>query len=154
MKIHKLILLIFFTCSLTFVQAQSKDSLEVLHKTQVFVKAFVAFDWDTFRNCFTDDATIFYPTWEEGSRRMGRKEFEKAWTEIFPEFIDTTQKFDLKIEPQNIHIQLYDQTAIVTFHLGEQTKILSRRTLVFIKQKNTWKIAHLHASNITEPKNQ
>lgn len=131
-------------------ESQSKDSLEILHTTQVFIKSFVEFDWNTFRHCFTDDATIFFPSWEEGTRRVGRKDFEKTWTEIFPEFIDYTKKFDLKINPQNIYIQLYNHTAIVTFHLGEQTKFLSRRTLVIIKVKGKWKIAHLHASGVTE----
>jgi ketosteroid isomerase-like protein len=153
MKIRKIILLSFFSCATILLEAQSKDSLEILNKTQTFITAFAQFDWNTFRSCFSDDATIFFPAWEEGTRRIGRKEFEKTWTDIFPEFIDSSKKFDLKIDPENIFIQMYDHSSIVTFHLGEKSKYLSRRTLVFIKENNVWKIAHLHASNVTKPEN-
>lgn len=150
MNISKFILLVFVSCGNLIVQAQAKDSLEVMKATQTFLNAFTNFDWETFRNCFSKDATIFYPVWEQGNnRRGGQKEIETAWLEIFPEFTDSTKKFDLQINPKNILVQLYDKTAIVTFHLGEENHYLARRTLVFIKEKQDWKIVHLHASNLS-----
>jgi len=102
-----------------------------------------------FRNSFSSDATIFFPSWEEGKRRIGQKEIEETWLEIFPEFIDSTKKFELKIDPKNIFMQLYGNTAIVTFHLVPKDNYLSRRTLVLIKEKEEWKIVHLHASTLS-----
>lgn len=151
MNVRKYTLLFAISLVVFAANGQSKDSLAVIKATQTFVKAFVSFDWETFRNSFSPDATIFFPTWEQGKRKAGRKEVEKAWTEIFPEFIDTTKKFDLKIEPKDILVQLYNQAAIVTFHLGEW-KYLSRRTLVFIKKGKEWKIVHLHASTVSAEK--
>jgi len=149
MNITKLILSLSISFASLFVQGQTNDSLEVTKAAQNFVKAFINFDWKNFRNSFSSDATIFFPTWEEGKRRIGQKEIEETWLEIFPEFIDSTKKFDLKIDPKNIFMQLYGNTAIVTFHLTPNDNYLSRRTLVFIKENKDWKIVHLHASSVS-----
>src|SRR6187455_2979587 len=134
MKITKLILSASISFASLIVQGQTNDSLEVTKATQNFVKAFINFDWKGFRNSFSSDTTIFFPSWEQGKRRIGQKEIEETWLEIFPEFIDPTKKFDLKIDPKNIFMQLYGNTAIVSFHLTPADNYLSRRTLVFIKE--------------------
>ena len=152
MNITKLILPLSISFASLIVQGQTNDSLEVTKAAQNFVKAFINFDWKNFRNSFSSDATIFFPSWEEGKRRIGRKEIEDTWLEIFPEFIDSTKKFDLKIDPKNIFMQLYGNTAIVTFHLTPNDNYLSRRTLVFIKENEEWKIVHLHASSVSAGK--
>ena len=46
-------------------------------------------------------------------------------------------------------MQLYGNTATVTFHLIRKDNYLSRRTPVFIKEKEEWKIVHLHASTLS-----
>ena len=107
MNITKIILSASIAFASLIVQGQTNDSLEVTKATQNFVKAFIDFDWKNFRNSFSSDATIFFPGWEEGKRRIGQKEIEETWVELFPEFIDTTKKFDLKIDPKNVLMQLY-----------------------------------------------
>lgn len=135
----------------TLLPAQNKDSIAVLKAAENFVTAFNQFKWEAFRSSFTNDATMFHPVWEQGKRRAGRQEIEATWIEVFPEFIDSTNTATLNISPKDLHIQLYGNTAIVTFHLGDGITRLSRRTLVMVKQKNEWKIAHLHASFVTAP---
>ena len=137
-------------CS-TAATAQTNDSIAVLKAAENFVTAFNQFKWEAFRSSFTNDATMFHPVWEQGKRRVGRQEIEATWIEVFPEFIDSTNAATLTISPKDLHIQLYGNTAIVTFHLGDGITRLSRRTLVMVKQKNEWKIAHLHASFVTAP---
>jgi ketosteroid isomerase-like protein len=134
------------------VKAQHKDSIAVMKAANDFVNAFNHFNWAQFRASFTDDATIFYPYWKPAKRIRGRREIENAWLTIFPEFGDTNNTRKLQISPKDINIQLYRQTAIVTFHLGDGVSALSRRTLVMVKKKRDWKIAHLHASSVSEPK--
>ena len=152
MTITKIILSASIAFASLGVRGQTNDSLEVTKATQNFVKAFIDFDWKNFRNSFSSDATIFFPGWEEGKRRIGQKEIEETWVELFPEFIDSTKKFDLKIDPKNIFMQFYGNTAIVTFHLTPNDNYLSRRTLVFIKKNKEWKIVHLHASSVSGKK--
>ena len=134
------------------LKAQNKDSLAVMKSATNFVTAFNNFNWTAFRESFTDDATIFYPFWNQAKRVKGRQEIETTWLTIFPEFIDSANTRKLQISPKDIDIKLYRQTAIVTFHLGDGVNSLSRRTLIMVKRKRDWKIAHLHASSVSEDK--
>ena len=134
------------------LKAQNKDSIAVIKSANNFVTAFNNFNWAAFRESFTDDATIFYPFWNQARRIQGRQEIDSTWLTIFPEFGDTKNTKKLQISPKDINIQVYKQTAIVTFHLGDGIKTLSRRTLVMIKENGNWKIAHLHASSVSENK--
>ncbi len=147
------LLLIILSLLINFsLKAQNKDSIAVIKSANNFVTAFNNFNWTTFRASFTDDATIFYPFWNKARRIRGRREIETAWLTIFPEFGDTKNTRKLQISPKDINIQLYRQTAIVTFHLGDGVNTLSRRTLIMVKEKRNWKIAHLHASSVSENK--
>lgn len=132
------------------VTAQHKDSIAVMKSVGNFVAAFNNFNWTAFRESFTDDATIFYPYWDQAKRIQGRQQIETAWLTIFPEFVDIKNSRKLQISPKDIHLQLYQQNAIVTFHLGDGLNSLSRRTLLMIREKGSWKIAHLHASSVTK----
>ena len=151
MKTKVLFLLIAFSWLINFsLRAQNKDSIAVMKSATDFVTAFNNFDWENFRASFTDDVTIFSPFWNQASRIQGKREIETFWLTIFPEFLDTKNTRKLKISPKNIKIQLYGQTAIVTFHLGDGVNRISRRTLVMIQEEDSWKIAHLHASTISK----
>lgn len=146
MKHLKLSLILLCLYSCITLKANNKDSIAVAKATKTFVTAFNTLDWPTFKAYFMQDATIFYPTWYQSNRVTEQIDIEVAWTNIFPEFEDPNNQRILKIDPKDLHIQLYGQTAIVTFHLGKEVNNLSRRTLVMIKEKKRWKIAHLHAS--------
>lgn len=133
-------------------KAQNKDSLAVMHSVNNFVTAFNNLNWEDFRKSFSDDATIFYPFWDQARRVNGKQEIESAWLTIFPEFGDPNNTRKLQISPKDIHMQQYRKTAIVTFHLGDGVNTLSRRTLVMVKKKQNWKIVHLHASSVSKSK--
>ena len=145
-KIFRIICFTLFFASFIHTQAEANDSLEVVNATQKFLHAFNNLEWETFRNSFAKDATIFYPVWEEAKRRSGKNEIEETWIKLFPEFTDPLNTFKLSITPKDLFIQFYYKTAIVTFHLGEGINSLYRRTIVFVKEKEDWKIVHLHAS--------
>jgi ketosteroid isomerase-like protein len=148
------LLMIILSLLINFsLKAQNKDSITVMKSVNNFVTAFNNFNWAAFRESFTDDATIFYPFWKQARRIQGRREIETAWLTIFPEFGDTNNTRKLQISPKDINIQLYRQTVIVTFHLGDGVTTLSRRTLLMVKKKRSWKIAHLHASSVSDDKN-
>ena len=148
----RLLMIIYFLLFYFSSKAQNKDSIAVMKSATNFVIAFNNFNWRAFKTSFTDDATIFYPFWNQARRVKGRQEMEATWLTIFPEFIDTANTKKLQINPKNIDIQLYLQTAIVTFHLGDGVNSLSRRTLIMVKKKRDWKIVHLHASSVTDGK--
>lgn len=148
------LLVIVFLFLLNFdLQAQHQDSIAVMKAVDKFVTAFNNFDWTTFKGSFTDDASIFYPFWNQARRIQGRRDIETAWMTIFPEFGAPNNTRKLQISPKDVNLQIYGKTALVTFHLGDGATSLSRRTLVMVKKKQIWKIAHLHASSVSSDKN-
>jgi len=146
MKYIRLVLIILCLFTGISSKAANNDSLDVVKAANAFITAFNNFDWPTFKAAFTNDATIFYPIWDKPKRVTGRTDIDAAWTNAFPEFKDPNNQRRLEISPKDIHIQIYGRTAILTFHLGSGANNLARRTLVMIKEKKIWKIAHLHAS--------
>lgn len=138
---------LWFTCSTT---AQDTSLEQITESVNTFVTAFNNFDWPTFKDSFTDDASIFYPFWNQVARVKGKENLEKVWLKIFPEFADESNTSMLKIAPKDVNIQVYENSAIVTFHLGNGVNALARRTLVMVNDNHKWKIAHLHASNLKE----
>ena len=144
-RLSFVILLLLVNFSL---KAQHKDSIAVMKSVTDFVTAFNNFNWTIFRESFADDATMFHPFWNQAKRIQGRQEIETAWLNIFPEFTDTSNRRKLQISPKDINLQFYQHTAIVTFHLGDGINVISRRTLIMEKKKRSWKIVHLHASNL------
>ncbi len=128
------------------ISAQKNDSIAVIKAVEKFVEAFNHFQWEPFRQSFTADASIFFPEWDYAARISGIENIEKTWLQLFPEFMNNPDKYEMEISPKNISIQLYGHTALMTFHLGDGVSRLSRRTMLWVKRKGTWKIAHLHAS--------
>ncbi len=53
----------------------------------------------------------------------------------------------MTLDPKDLEVQMFSDAAVVTFHL-ENDRSLARRTFVLAKEGNSWKIVHLHASNV------
>jgi len=51
------------------------------------------------------------------------------------------------LAPQDVMIQIFGDAAVATFHI-ERDGILRRRTIVFVKRDEGWRIVHLHASSV------
>ncbi len=56
----------------------------------------------------------------------------------------------IDIQPKDLRIQVFGNTAIATFHLDDRdgAGLLNRRTIVLNKTEAGWKIVHLHASEV------
>ncbi len=52
--------------------ADGSDTL--ISIVQAFLGAFSALDWDPFRRCFADDATVFFPLVDRPERAEGREQ--------------------------------------------------------------------------------
>ncbi|MEA2372646.1 MAG: hypothetical protein QOH12_3040 [Solirubrobacteraceae bacterium] len=113
-----------------------------------FVHAFAFLHWDRFRDCFSDEAEVFFPSADEPTRASGRATIDRIFGGVFararraregPPYLD--------LEPSDLKIRRFGDTALVTFHLVDPG-VLCRRTLVLRYADNRWLIVHLHASNI------
>ena len=131
-------------------QTTGREETEVLQLIASFIRAFDNLDWTAFRSCFADNATVFYP--EFFPRRIaGGMNLQQSWQKVFQNIKSQSGKrrapyMDLK--PIDTRVQLMSDTAIVTFHLDHGGTGVGRRTLVLRKSAGTWRIVHLHASNV------
>lgn len=154
-----------FAVSLTFILlAQSPMAQEqrttkpgtatVEESLSAFIIAFDNLDWLAFRECFSASATIFHPAAPNIRRIDAPEQFEKAWRGVFDRIKTSSGRnappyMDLK--PLDLRVEsLSSDVTLVTFHLLDGN-ILSRRTLVFRRESNGWKIVHIHASNLAMP---
>lgn len=131
----------------TQAQAGSPES-DVREALARFIRAFDNLEWDGFRLAFADDATVFYPR-AFPERANGRGEFEETFRTVFEQIRGgKTAAPYMDIQPKNMVIQMFGDTAIATFHLDDRPGFLNRRTIVLHKSAAGWKIVHLHASEV------
>ena len=112
-----------------------------------FLEAFNALDAERFDSFFADDATMFFP---DGPFPQQRVEGKAAVTAAFHQFFDLARERGatrLGIRPQDLTAQEHGAFAVVTFHLRGNGNI-GRRSLVFRREPNGWRIVHFHASSL------
>jgi uncharacterized protein (TIGR02246 family) len=109
-----------------------------------FVRSVNEANVDEFVACFSEDATAFFPSAANASKRTGRSAIRAAVT---PTFAQGAPKDP--VTPRELTISLDRDLAYVTFDGGTGTTHL-RRTLVLRRVDGAWTIAHLHASNVSE----
>jgi ketosteroid isomerase-like protein len=130
----------------------SQSTAEIEHALSSFLQAFDNLDWPAFRTCFSPNATMFHPAAPNIKRIDSPSQFEKAWLGVFARIKASSGRTAapyMDLRPQDLQIQmLSEDICLVTFHLVDGATI-SRRTLVFKRIEGSWKIVHLHASNIT-----
>jgi ketosteroid isomerase-like protein len=154
------LLLSSFLCVTVIVAQESNSQVasqthEVEKALARFVTAFENLDWPTFRDCFSANATIFHPAAPNVRRIDSPLEFDKAWQGVFDRIKRNSGRTSppyMKLNAQDVRIEpLGTGVALVTFHLADPGTI-GRRTLVFQQIDGAWKIVHIHASNLSEPK--
>ena len=150
--------MLLFLLTVPALQGESKNSgtgSDLQRALSHFVTAFDNLDWDQFRQCFQDDATVFYPR-SYPERARGRAEFERTFKLVFEQIRGNKSSAPyMDIQPKGLLIQkLDDNVAIVTFHLDDRPRFLNRRTMVWHRTASGWKIAHLHASEVPIPNRQ
>lgn len=126
-----------------------RDQSAVEEFVSAFISAFNNLDWEKFRHCFADDATVFHPAIFP-HRLDGRDNYEPAWRRVFGEIRSSSGKSQppfMDLKPENLKVQMLGSVAVVTFHLDRGRGSVGRRTLVLHKTSGGWKIIHLHASN-------
>jgi ketosteroid isomerase-like protein len=146
------VLLLFATLTSGEVpKAAASPESEVQLALANFVTAFDNLDWQTFRNSFEDEATVFYPR-ATPDRATGRAEFEPIFKSVFEQIRAgrTTGPY-MDIQPRKLKIQMLGDVAIATFHLDDRPGFVNRRTIVLHRSSSGWKIVHLHASEVAVP---
>jgi ketosteroid isomerase-like protein len=119
-----------------------------------FLTAFDNLDWQAFRTYFSSTATVFHPAAPNIKLIYSPEQFEKAWLGVFERIKKSSGRTSppyMSLNPLNLRVEkLSEDVALVTFHLVDGSTV-NRRTLIFKREPNGWRIVHIHASNITAP---
>lgn len=95
-------------------------------------------------DCFSADATAFFPAEHERRLVRGRDAIGRSFAAVLAR-LQAAGLERLSFEPVDLVVQSSGSLALATFHLcGEH---LSRRTFVMHREAEQWRIVHLHASN-------
>jgi ketosteroid isomerase-like protein len=109
-----------------------------------FLGAFSRLDLDAMLACFAPRATAFFPVEHERTRLDDSAAITTAFAAVLAQ-MRALGATSLTLAAEDLVVQEWDDTAVVTFHLrGER---FSRRTLVLQRHAGVWRIVHLHASN-------
>jgi ketosteroid isomerase-like protein len=104
-----------------------------------------------FIDYFADDAVVFFPSAQFAPMRVeGKANIARAFESVFKPGRPIPPGGRPVIQPQDLKIQILGETAIVTFHLGNDTT-RGRRTFVLQRINSKWRIVHLHASTVAAP---
>ena len=128
-----------------------------------FLTALNDLDGQKFRHSWDANATMFgavasFATPPVGvsttslAKRLDGSALNTVWKEIFDEIRKRSGRSAppyQKVQPQDMRIDLLGvDAAVVTFHLGNSGGV-SRRTFVWRRSEEGWKIVHMHASMIS-----
>ncbi len=141
--------------------SQSKapeDLAGVRAAAERFLRALDDLDWEPFRTSWASEPTVFFPFGDTPDRVIGRTAVETRWRRFFEEMRARRPGPPyLHLKPRDLRVERLGDVGLVTFVLdglsaadGRQLP-LQRRTLLFIWERETWKLVHLHASAASQP---
>ena len=113
-----------------------------------FLRAFSELKLDDMMAFYTEDATSFLPIRHHSPRLDGKEAIREAFAGVLARVRDSGAT-GIQLDAEDIHIQEFDGTAVVTFHVRDDE--LCRRTLVLRSSQGRWLIEHMHASNAPLP---
>jgi ketosteroid isomerase-like protein len=134
----------------------SEDVVGIREAAERFLRALDDLDWEPFRASWASEPTVFFPFGDTPDRVDGRAAVEARWRRFFEEAgARRPGPPYLNLKPRDIRAERYGDVGLVTFTLeltiGGLQLPLQRRTLVFIREHDAWKLAHMHASGASQP---
>lgn len=100
----------------------------------------------------------FFPFGDTPARVAGQVAVEARWRRFFEEVRARRPGSPyLHLKPLDLRVDRYRDVGLVTFVLDRPSSVdgrqlpLQRRTLLFVRQHDAWKLAHMHASGASQP---
>ena len=137
------VMLVVVSSPAVHAQDATRDVAVVMDR---FLEAFSMRDVAAFTELMTDSATMFFPeaAGQPAKRVMGRNRIRQEFTALYERAGPRRNPTSL-IEPQDLLIQVFGTSAVVTFHLGSDES-RGRRTFVLHRFPDGWRIVHVHSS--------
>jgi hypothetical protein len=136
---------------------QTAEGTEGLRQaTERLLRALEDLNWESFRSSWAQRPTAFLPFDDTPERVDGRQDVELRWRRFFDETrASRSGPPYLNLKPLHLQIERYGTVGLVTFTLELEVDglrlPLQRRTLVFIQERESWKVVHMHASRASQP---
>jgi hypothetical protein len=133
-----------------------EDVVEIQAAAERFLRALGDLDWEAFRASWASEPTVFFPFGDAPDRVTGTEAVEARWRRFFDEARSRGSGPPyLNLQPLDLRIERHGDVGLVTFTLelamSGRKLPLQRRTLVFIRENDAWKLAHMHASGASPP---
>ena len=143
--------------SATASQSKAPEDLaEIQAAAERFLRALDNLDWEPFRASWASEPTVFFPFGDTPDRVAGQVAVEARWRRFFEEARSRRAGPPyLNLKPLDIRTERYGDVGLVTFTLeltvGGRQLPLQRRTLLFVREHDAWKLTHMHASGASQP---
>lgn len=151
-----MLLLLLVLHSGVWANEEITEREEVIAFLTTFIRAFENGEIDVMEASFSANSLVFpidiVPT--ESSAQIQTSDYKrvKGMGPTMRKVVASFRERDtgppyMTLDPKDLEVQMFSDTAVVTFHL-EDDRCLGRRTFVLAKEGDSWKIVHLHASNV------
>lgn len=135
------------------VQRSGGDQAAAVAAAEHFLRVFDDLEWEPFEAAWSPSRSVFFP-FRDTPERVEGAEVGVRFRSFFTEVKSTRPGPPyLRLEPRELRAEVMGEAALVTFMLGRAPGDVSRRTLLFVRERGAWKLRHMHASNMpaTEP---
>ena len=136
-------ILMWLLLSSASLLAQNADQ-QIEETLTEFLDALSKGDKERFEAMFTAENTVFSPfPWS-----VGRSSVQDSFAQLF-EMLSSrpSGQSNTGLQAEDLLINTFGNVAIATFHLNNRPPALGRRTVILVKEQESWKVQHLHASS-------
>jgi ketosteroid isomerase-like protein len=109
-----------------------------------FMAALNDLDAERINGYFAGNASAFFPV-----VKAERLDGHAGIAAVFRDFVAGTPN-KMNIVPEDLRVDDYGDVAVISFNV-RNPNVISRRTFVWKRLGNEWRIVHMHASNTRLP---
>lgn len=129
-------------------QNSSREQAELLAAAEHFLRVFDNLEFEPFEAAWSSSRSVFFPFRDTPERVEGAAVGER-FRSFFAEVRSTRPGPPyLHLQPRELRVEVVGDAGLVTFMLGRAPGDVSRRTLLFVRERGAWKLRHMHASNM------
>ena len=130
------------------VQSTPTDQAALVAAAEHFLRVFDNLEFEPFEAAWSSSRSVFFPFRDTPERVEGAAVGER-FRSFFAEVRSTRPGPPyLHLQPRELRAAVVGDAGLVTFMLGRAPGDVSRRTLLFVRERGAWKLRHMHASNM------